>query len=444
MKAILVPVYFNSPADPEFVSHLTAIKELLDDVAEFLEPAALGSAIPTTDGVIFPQMLGEAYRRLEEFRQLPQPIMVVTSEFGTVSMWDWEINTYLTTKGVKVIAPNTLEKTKMACRAFALKRQLSQGKFLVYQDKPASGGGKQDPIFKRFYWWEAECVDAIEQHFGVKIVKKSFQKLGEDARNIPDDLARKEWEQHSARIPASGLNERAILSAIKLYLAIKRDLDADPSILAAGMNCLNESHFCDTTPCLAWNLLYEERRLIWGCEGDIVSMLTELLVERTIGTPVMMTNLYPFVMGQAALKHEHIPDFPPVDGNPDNHVLAAHCGYFGVVPQSFSKEWTLRKKVLAIVDENAHAIDARFPLGPVTLVKLTPPFDRWSIIEGNLPKYVQYEHSDCLNGAVIEVQNGLKMVDEVVSHHYIFTTGHNLNALTMVSKVFNLECVTLE
>jgi hypothetical protein len=34
MKAILVPVYFNSPADPEFVSHLTAIKELLDDVAE--------------------------------------------------------------------------------------------------------------------------------------------------------------------------------------------------------------------------------------------------------------------------------------------------------------------------------------------------------------------------------------------------------------------------
>ncbi len=370
--------------------------------------------------------------------------MVVTSEFGTVSMWDWEINTYLTSNGVKVIAPNTLEKTKQACRAFALKRQLRQGKFLVYQDKPASGGGKQDPIFKRFYWWEPECVEAIEQRFGLKIVKKSFKQLAEDARTIPDDEAGRVWTERSGRTPIANLSNRAILSAVKLYMKVKEDLDADPAILAVGMNCLNESHFCETTPCLAWNLLYEERRMIWGCEGDIVSMLTKLLIERTLQSPVMMTNLYPFLMGMAALKHENIPYFPEVEGNPANHVLAAHCGYFGVVPQSFATDWTLRKKVLAIVDENSHAIDARIAEGPVTLVKLTPPFDRWSVIEGTLHKYAQFENSDCLNGAVIEVPNGPKMVDEVVSHHYIFSTGHNLNALTMVSKVFNLECLTLE
>lgn len=86
----------------------------------------------------------------------------------------------------------------------------------------------------------------------------------------------------------------------------------------------------------------------------------------------MMTNLYHFVMGQAALKPEHIPT-TPVDGNPDNHVLAAHCGYFGVVPQSFSKSGRCAGRCY-IVDDNAHAIVTRFPLGPVTLVKLTPPF----------------------------------------------------------------------
>lgn len=443
MKAILVPVYFKSAVDPDFAKQLKELKTLLAEEVEFLEPVALGDRIPDTDGVIFPQMLGDAYRRLREIQALPQPLMVVTSEFGTVSMWDWEINTYLTAKGVKVIAPNTLEKTKQACRAFALKRQLKHSKFLVYQDNPASEGGHQDAIFKRFYWWEPECVEAIESRYGLKIIKKSFKKLAEDARQIKDEDAQQVWAQRQGKTPVKNLTNRKILSAVKLYMQIKKDLDADPDIVAAGMNCLNESRFCETTPCLAWNFLYEDQRLIWGCEGDTVSMLTKLLIAKTIQAPFMMTNLYPFLMGQAALKHEHIPNFPEVDGDPSNFILAAHCGFFGVVPQSFSTEWALREKILAIVDENASAIDARFPEGPVTLVKLTPPFDRWSVIEGKLPKYAQFANSDCLNGAVIEVSNGPKMVDDVVSHHYIITTGHNLNALEMVSKVFDLECITL-
>jgi len=440
MKATLVPIYFKTAEDPDFVKQVNELKKLLADVAEILEPVALGSKIPDSDGVVFPQMLGDAYRRLNEIQGLPQPIMVVTSEFGTVSMWDWEINSYLTAKGVKVVAPNTLEKTKQACRAFALKRQLRHSKFLVYQDKPAEGG-LQDEIFKRFYWWEPECTQAIEKKYGLKILKKSFKKLAEDARAISDETAQKVWVERKGKTPVGGITNKAILSAVKLYLKIKEDLDEHPEVIAVGMNCLNESHFCDTTPCLAWNFLYEDRKMVWGCEGDTVSMLTEVLIAKTIEAPFMMTNLYPFLMGQAALKHEHIPNFPQVDGKPENHILAAHCGYLGVVPQSFSTNWTLKEKVLAIVDDNATAIDARFPEGPVTLVKVTPPFTRWSVIEGNLPKYAQFPDSHCLNGAVIEVSNGPKMIDNLVSHHYIITTGHNQNALDVVSKVFDLECI---
>jgi hypothetical protein len=441
MKATLVPVYFKTAEDPDFVKQLDELKTLLSDVADILEPVALGSKIPDSDGVIFPQMLGDAYKRLKEIQALPQPIMVVTSEFGTVSMWDWEINSYLTAKGVKVVAPNTLEKTKQACRAFALKRQLRHSKFLVYQDKPAAGG-LQDEIFKRFYWWEPECSEAIEKKYGLKIIKKSFKNLAEDARKISDETAQKAWAERKGKTPVGGITNKAILSAVKLYLKIKEDLDDHPEVIAVGMNCLNESHFCDTTPCLAWNFLYEDRKMVWGCEGDTVSMLTEVLIAKTIEAPFMMTNLYPFLMGQAALKHEHIPNFPDVAGKPENHILAAHCGYLGVVPQSFSTNWTLKEKVLAIVDDNATAIDARLPEGPITLVKLTPPFESWSVIEGNLPKYAQFADSHCLNGAVIEVSNGPKMIDNLVSHHFIITTGHNQNALEVVSKVFDLECIT--
>ena len=443
MKANIVPIYLRTADDPGFSAQLQKLRELLADEAEILAPVKLGAAVPDADAVIFPQMLGDAFRLAEDFKKLPQPLLIVTSEFGTVSMWDWEINSYLTAKGMKVIGPTSLEKTKQVCRALALRRQLKHSKLLVFQDNPANGTGKQDEIFKRFYWWEPECVSAIEQKYGVKIVKKSFKKLGEDAKAIPDKAAQEVWDALKAKTPIGALANRSILSAVKVYMAVKAELDQDPDILAVGINCLNESMFSDTTPCLAWNFLYEDRRMVWGCEGDLVTMMTEVLIDKTIGVPFMMTNLYPFQMGHAALKHEHIPNFPEVEGRPENYILAAHCGYFGVVPQSFSTEWKLQPKVLAIVDDNASALDARFPEGDITLVKLMPPFDRWSIVEGELPKYAQFKNSDCLNGAVIRVPDGKRLVDDLVSHHYIITTGHNLNELATISKVFDLECVTL-
>src|SRR5512146_2648985 len=191
MKAKIVPIYFRTADDPEFSAQLQKLRELLAEEADISAPVKLGARVPETDGVIFPQMLGDAFRLVEKFKKLPQPLMIVTSEFGTVSMWDWEINSYLTAKGVKVIGPTSLEKTKQVCRAFALKRQLKRSKLLVFQDNPANGTGKQDAIFKRFYWWEPECVSAIEAKYGVKVVKKSFKKLAEDARSIPDEEARK-------------------------------------------------------------------------------------------------------------------------------------------------------------------------------------------------------------------------------------------------------------
>jgi hypothetical protein len=437
MKARLVPLYFQSDQDHDFVDQLAALKRLLANHAEILPPTPLGAPLPDADAVVFPQMLGDAYRRLTDFKAIGLPILVITSEFGTVSMWDWEINRYLRTEGVEVFAPSSLEQSKILCRTLALKQELRGARFLVFQDNP--GEGFQASIFKRFYWWEGECARRIFEKFGVRIEVRSFRALGQAAMEIPDDEAlavRREWE---GRLKIGELSTRALLSAMKVYLAVRREVEADPSIVGAGINCLNESRFSDTTPCLAWNMLYEERGLIWGCEADTVAMLSKVILHRALGVPVMMTNLYPFLMGQAALKHERIPDFPAVAEGPEHHILAAHCGYFGVVPQSFSTDWTLRRKVLAIVDDNATAIDARMAEGDVTLAKLEPDFRRWSAAEGTLEGYAQFANSDCLNGAVIRVADGPRLLDELASHHYILTTGHNLTGLRLVARLFGME-----
>lgn len=433
MKARLLPLYFAG-MDDEFDIQLAILKEMLADEAEFLEALPLGSPLPEAEAIIFPQLLGEAYRRLEEFKQIDLPILTVTSEFGTVLMWDWEIASYLREEGMNIIAPYSLEQTKKACRALSVKRELRHTKFLVYQDNP--GAGFQASIFKRFYWWEDECTQRMMEKFGVTIIKKSFKEMGAAAKAIPDATAEAVWEKWQW---GTAVSTPQLLSAIKIYITVKQELEKDPTIRGVGINCLNESHFSDTTPCLAWSMLYQEMGLIWGCEADTMSMITKYLLHKSLGMPIMMTNLYPFLMGQAALKHERIPNFPKVSGNPDDHILAAHCGYLGVVPPPFSTEWTLRSKVLAIVDENATAIDARLPEGKMTLAKLHPTLNKLTITEGELTGYAQYPDSDCLNGAVLRVPDGRHMLKTLSSHHYLLMTGHHLADIEMLAQLFEIE-----
>jgi hypothetical protein len=435
MKARLVPLYFDPGRDSDFDRMLEALRPLLADRVELLDPVPLGASLPPAEAVLFPQLLGEAYRKVDAFRAIDVPILFVTTEFGTLSMWDWEIAEYLKSHGVQTIAPYDLAQTDKVCAALTVKRELKDTKFLVYQDDP--GEGFQAPIFKRFYWWEDECSQRLHDKFGITVVKKSFRELGAAAKAIADadaNEAAKDWN-----VPTDGLSDRALAGAVKLYLAVKRDLDADKTIRAAGINCLNESHFSDTTPCLAWSRLYQEQGLIWGCEADTMAMITKYLLHKSLGAPIMMTNLYPFLLGNAALKHERIESFPAVGAEPENHVLVAHCGYMGVIPQPFATHWTLRKKVLAIVDENASAIDARLPTGDVTLAKLHPAMDKMTVAEGMLTGYAQFPGSDCLNGGVIKIRSGSKLMDSLASHHYLLLVGHHAVNIRFLGKVFGLE-----
>lgn len=437
MKPRLVPIYFEPGRDEGFDQQMHTLGELIGDQVELLDPVPLGADLPEAEAVVVPQLLGEGYRRLADFQAIDLPILIITSEFGTLSMWDWELITYLKREGVTTIAPYSLEQTRKVCEALGVRRQLQRSKFVVYQDNP--GKGEQPGIFKRFYWWEDECTQRMFDRFGITIEKRSFRELGERARNMDDAEAAAAWrESRGEHTIDADVEGKPINSATKLYLAVREELDAEPDIQGVGINCLNESHFSDTTPCLAFSMLYEERRMIWGCEADTVSMLTKYLLNKSLDVPIMMTNLYPFLMGQAALKHEGIEAFPEVHDNPANYILVAHCGYMGVIPPSFSTEWQLRKKVLRIVDENATAIDARLPTGPVTLAKLDPTFTRMTVAEGDLGDYVQYPGSDCLNGGVIRVSDGHRLMNALPSHHALLTTGHNLVDIELIAPVFDL------
>jgi hypothetical protein len=434
MKATLVPVHFKSGMDEEFRKHLAIVKDLLADDAEVLAPVALGTRLPPADAVVFPQLIGDAFSQLAALKKITCPVLVLTSDFGTVNMWDWEIVTFMRSQGMKAFTPYDVEQARRICRALALKREMKEVKFLVFQDRPGVGG-EQPEIFRRFWWWEDRSAELIREKFGIRIVKKSFKTLAEQAKKI--DNAQAQAILKDRPVPVQGLGERPLTSALKLYLAVKREVEEDPSIQGAGINCLNESAFSDTTPCLAWDLLYQDRRLIWACEADTLSLLTMFILERSLKAPIMMSNLYPFLMGGAALKHEKIDKFPDVP-EPENHLLMVHCGFFGVVPRPFCHSWSLKPKVLAIVDENAHVMDARMAEGPMTLAKLHPELKSMQAIEGQLEGYVQYPGSDCRNGALLKVKDGHALMKAFYSHHYCLMTGKQAVDIENVARVMDV------
>ena len=433
MKARLVPLYFKSGMDAEYKAQLETVKALLKDEAELLPPAALGSKLPEADACLFPQLIGDAFKQLGQLKALGLPLIMMTSEFGTVAMWDWEIVSLLVAEGAKVFTPYTLEQAKVACRALGSCRALRDTTFLVFQDNP--GEGMQASIFKRFYWWEDESSERMHSRFGLRIEKRSFKKLGADAKLIPDAEADAVLR---ARPVSCSAGQKAQRSAAKMYLAIKAEIADDPRIRGAGINCLNESMHSDTTPCLAWDYLLEDSGLLWACEADTSSLLTEYIVRESLGGTIMMSNVYPFLMGMAALKHEKIASFPSIS-EPEHHALVAHCGYFGLLPRAFSTDWKLEPKVLSIVDDNATAINARLPLGPVTLSKLDPHIKRLQILPSVLESYAEYPGSDCRNGGIVRVRDGYALMDRLYSHHQIFTTGDRSVDLKIAAKAYGLE-----
>ena len=54
-----------------------------------------------------------------------------------------------------------------------------------------------------------------------------------------------------------------------------------------GANCLNESMYCKTTPCLIWNMLFEKYGIIWCCEGDTLTLVSTPVLYNSLKAPII-------------------------------------------------------------------------------------------------------------------------------------------------------------
>lgn len=436
MKARLVPIMLHSGQQEKFAVILEKLKEIYAEEAEFLPAIRQGEVPPPeADALLFPNMEVDIYQdNLAQYRHLP--MLVMTTVHGVSLMFDWESVAYLQRKGYEVYHPYSVELAKTMLKALALKRTMHGSKFLMFHD--TNGDGLIPEQFKIFYWWNEECKADIREKFGITIVQRSFKELGASARAIPDDAARTEAKRWN--IPMENITERRLLASIKLFLALRDAVDEEGGVVACGINCLNEAYDSDTTPCLAYDLLYRDRGIMWGCESDTSALLTQYLLGATIDSGLFTTNIYPFLSGMPALSHEKIQSFPDVP-DPDDHALLVHCGYLGcAMSQKHATRWMLRPPVLDwLVGEHGNAIDAEIATGDITLAKLHADYKSLQMQKAVLEQYVQYPGSDCRNGGLIRVADGHRMMDKIASHHVIVVSGKRSAQFRAVASIFGLD-----
>jgi hypothetical protein len=318
----------------------------------------------------------------------------------------------------------------------AAKTYLKGAKFLMFQDDP--GEGMQAYIFKRFYWWEEECTRQIGKAFGAKLIYRSWKEVNERAEKV--DMMEALDMFRSWNLPHEGISETQQALLGQLYIAIRGVIDELGGVDGIGANCLNESMYCKTTPCVIWNQLFEQYGIIWCCEGDTLTLLSTFVLYHSLKAPIMMTNIYPFLVGKAAIHHERMTDFPETE-EPENHALGVHCGYAGFAPRPFCGEkWKIVPKVLAIVNEQAVMVDCELPAGDMVLAKIDPSFDRITVIPGKLEKYLQFPGTDACNASLLRYRDGEKVMEELPSHHQMIIIGKQKAGIIQIARVFGWKC----
>ena len=92
--------------------------------------------------------------------------------------------------------------------------------------------------------------------FGAKLIYRSWKEVNARAEQM--DSARALAEFRSWELPMEGISEEQQTLLGKLYLAIRETIEELGGVDGIGANCLNESMYCRTTPCVIWNQLFEK------------------------------------------------------------------------------------------------------------------------------------------------------------------------------------------
>ena len=251
-------------------------------------------------------------------------------------------------------------------------------------------------------WLIASGVDRdfLRRRYGVTTLDIDLQRLIDGIKAVPQAEADKVSQGILQR--ARGVKEPSpadLLEAAKAYLAIKQ-ICKEERLDAMTIRCFDIIKTCGTTSCLALALLNDEG-LVAGCEGDMQTLMSMLLVRRVCGEKAFMAN--PSILS-------------------DGSAMLAHC----TIPLGMCDEISLRSHFESGIGV---AIQGVLPLTDYTLFKWGgPTLDRYFVAEA---KALEAPYSDhfCRTQITLDVNLKPYLLQHSIGNHHVVIRGRHGEAI---------------
>ena len=199
-----------------------------------------------------------------------------------------------------------------------------------------------------------------------------------------------------------------IANALRVYTALKTIIERY-GIQALTIKCFDLITRLNTTACLALSLL-NSSGFVAGCEGDVPSTITMMILSQVSGKPAFMAN-------PARLS--------------DNEVLLAHC----TAPLVYGPYELMTHFESGI----GVGISAKFPLGvPVTIARLDPGSLRLRVGVGIVEASGHLSDQHCRTQVLVRLKEPKKLFEDSIGNHYVIVPGRYAEELRYVSALLGL------
>ena len=263
--------------------------------------------------------------------------------------------------------------------------------------KPTSLRGTRIGLFGQpSDWLIASGVDRdyLLEHFGVETLDIDLKRLIDGIKAVPKDEAVKVSESIVKRSKGTVEPSSAdMLEAAKAYLAIKK-ICQEERLDAMTIRCFDIVKACGTTSCLALALLNDEG-IVAGCEGDMQTLMSMLLVKRLCGAEAFMAN---------------------PSNLTDHSTMLAHC----TIPLMMCDDITLRSHFESGIGV---AIQGTLPTTDYTIFKWGGPrLERYFVMEA---KAVETPYSNHFCRTQITLAANLKpyLLQHPIGNHHVIIRG---------------------
>ncbi|BEP17148.1 L-fucose/L-arabinose isomerase family protein [Pyrofollis japonicus] len=239
----------------------------------------------------------------------------------------------------------------------------------------------------------------------ISIDMNEFLAFYQDAKE-PEDLV-KRLVQNASSIRVT---RDEVAKALKVYVALKSLIDRY-GLDALTIKCFDLIENIRTTACLALSLLNSEG-FVAGCEGDVPSTVSMMILSAISGKPVFMAN-------PARIE--------------DNMAVFAHC----TSPIMLGQQYSLLTHFESGIGVGVSVKMA--PGEPVTILRLDPSTLKLRIMRGTIIESGLLSNLHCRTQVKVRLRNPRIIIEKSIGNHYVMTIGDYTESLTIAAQLLGIE-----